>query len=893
MSESTNNPGDPGNPDDGDPTAPDPDMTFRPESSAPEGEDRDATVVARPTVPPPPPTPATGDGSDKGVASDPSAGTGLSPDATVVTPPATPTAPAAAPAAPVAQPTPPADATVVGARRSATPAEQDPERTTVRRTGGASSRAAFTPPSGPPPIPPHMADFGAGGGPGQPARPASEAVTVPPTHPQDSDVTEVGTDTGLGMVGPYRLDEEVASNAAATVYKASDTRLHREVAVKVLHGAEARDPEFVEAFEKQAALMARLDSPHVMGVYTNGRTEDGDPYLVSQFAEGGDLGSLLKAKGTIPGPLAADICAQIADGLAAIHSREVGMVHGDVKPSNILLRDTNTPPHAYVSDVAASPEAAAAAGTTRGAWHYLSPERAVGAQPSPASDLYALGCLFYELVTGKPPYGGADGGADGASEGDSDGVAVKMAHASEPIPVLPGRDDFTLQANDLLSGQNGLLAKAPAVRLSDAVRARDRFAAMAERKMGFSSGATVTLKRAKTKWWVIGAAAAAVVVAGGSAVGITLTTTDPGTPAKPKPAVTGDITGDRKGDLVLGSPFSDVNYSWDDNTATVFASNGKGFDGGTTENLKWGSLLGDIDGDGREDVIQVSGRGSAFKVASNAKDHADANIQVPVSGKRLAMLCEDFDGDGRDDVAMISVGNGTKLPAEDADLGKLKDLKINVTVMTSQEDGTWAKSGTWFTGDWHGTTYDIDFAVGDLNGDKRADISMGGNERPPAVGVLLMSNGTKLTKVPVPIPGPDGDRNTGTAIFADVDGNGKDELVVHERTDIRVYSYDAGNTKFIHMPSWDIADPIDYDKANGSDIPAVADVNGDGRDDIVSPLSGDVSDDGNWKFLNEASVLLSGKDKFTAEKWEMPGADQFEIHPPLRNASNNNGTGNS
>ncbi|NGN95161.1 protein kinase, partial [Nocardioides sp. KC13] len=702
--------------------------------------------------------------------------------------------------------------------------------------------------------------------PGQPAPP-------PPPTAQDTP----------GMIGPYRLEQQVASNDSAVVYKATDTRLNRAVAIKVLLGRSARDPEFVSRFDKQATLMAKLDSPHIMGVYTSGRTSDGAPYLVSQFADGGDLRSLLKARGRLPGPMAADICAQIADGLAAIHSPEVGVVHGDVKPSNILLRDGNNPPYAYLSDFAAARDddsATARPGIHSGAWDYLAPERAIGAPASPASDLYSLGCLFYELVTGEVPFTGAND------------VETAMAHSSQPIPTLPGRDDFTLQANDLLSGQGGLLMKDPAERSGDAVRVRDRFAAMSGRQMGFASGATVTLKRAKTKWWVAAGAAAAVLVAGGAALGITLTTTE-NTPAKPKPAVRGDITGDRLGDLVLGAPFGDINYNWDTNAATLFASTGKGFETGTEKGLRFGNLLGDLDADGRVDVVHVSGVGSTFSVESNAKDMPDGSIQVPASGKRLAMFCADFDGDGRDDIGMISVGNGTKLPADDAELGKLKDLKIHITVMASQSDNTWGKSTDWYTGPWNGTTFDVNFEVGDFDGDKRADIVMGAKEASPAAAVLLMGQESKFTKTVLDVPGPDGDRVAGSTVIADVTGDGKDELITHEVEDqkwvLRVYSYDPEATKFVHEPTWDLDDPVlNDDTVSGSRIPAATDVNGDGRDDLVNPLR---SPDGEYGYVNKALVLISGKDKFTVETWEMPGADKFEPHPPLRKASNNNGTG--
>lgn len=755
------------------------------------------------------------------------------------------------------------------------PAVDDPDKTTIRprvaRPSGPSSTPQPPPPPAPTPPPPPT------------TLPPTQAPPPPPPPVQAPlPATVLGADAP-GMIGPYRLEQQVASNEMAVVYRATDTRLNRAVAIKVLLGRSARDPEFVSRFDKQATLMAKLDSPHIMGVYTNGRTNDGAPYLVSQFADGGDLGSLLKSRGRLPGPLAADICAQIADGLAAIHSPEVGVVHGDVKPSNILLRDGNTPPYAYLADFAAAradDSATARPGIHSGAWNYLAPERAMGAPATPASDLYSLGCLFYELVTGTVPFTGAND------------VETAMAHGSQPIPTLPGRDDFTLQANDLLSGERGLLAKDPAQRTNEAVRVRDRFAAMAGRQMGFASGATVTLKRAKTKWWVAAGAALAVVVAGGAALGVTLTTTE-NTPEKPKPAVSGDITGDRLGDLVLGAPFGDINYNWDTNAVTLFASTGKGFKAGTGKNLKFGNLLGDLDADGRVDVVQVSGVGSTFSVESNAKNLPDGSIQVPASGKRLAMFCADFNGDGRDDIGMISVGNGAKLPADDAELGKLKDLQIQVTVMASQSDNTWGKSTDWYTGPWNGTTFDVNFEVGDFDGDERADIVMGAREASPAAAVLLMGQESKFTKTVLDVPGPDGDRAAGSAVVADVTGDGKDELITQEVEDqkwvLRVYSYDPEGTKFVHEPTWDLDDPVQNDDTvSGSRIPAATDVNGDGRDDLVNPLR---SPDGEYGYVNKASVLISGKDKFTVETWEMPGADQFEPHPPLRKASNNNGTG--
>ncbi|GGR60196.1 tRNA A-37 threonylcarbamoyl transferase component Bud32 [Nocardioides luteus] len=702
------------------------------------------------------------------------------------------------------------------------------------------------------------------------------------------------------MIGPYRLERQVASNDSAVVYRAMDTRLNRAVAIKVLLGRGARDPEFVSRFDKQATLMAKLESPHVIDVYTNGRTDEGAPYLVSQYADGGDLGSLLEARGKLPGPLAADICAQIADGLAAIHSPEVGVVHGDVKPSNILLRDGNNPPYAYLSDFAAAradDSATARPGIHSGAWDYLAPERAMGAAPSPASDLYSLGCLFYELVTGEVPFTGAND------------VETAMAHSSQPIPTLPGRGDFTLQANDLLSGQGGLLTKDPADRTSDALRVRDRFAAMADRQMGFSSGAAVTLKRARSRWWIAAAAAAVVVVAGAAATGITLKVTENDSD-KPRALVTGDFDGDGKGDLVFGSGLEGLRGSLAFEPLVRFTSSGEGL--GAAKELKGqhGMLMGDIDGDGIEDAVTVSGRGSRITVDSTNKDHKSGSMQVPVSGRRLAVLCDDFNGDKRADVAVVSVGNGKKLPADDNELAKLKDLKYYFTVSLSQEDGTWSEAKDWLTGDWSGIFKGVYLTAGDVNGDGKADISFGSGPEEPGtiVGQMLISTGKSFEKVNMPedtLKLFAEHKSAHSALFADVDGDDRDELIEFQGNkqgdSIAVYDYDSSAKTFVQASSWTLGNPIDHHSYDSDvwtgDRPMITDVNGDGNEDLVWGLLHEGPDptgqlDYRIAFEGTALVLLGGKDEFTVEKWKMPDAEDIRSTAlkPLRNSLNSYAT---
>ncbi|MBO0879993.1 MAG: VCBS repeat-containing protein, partial [Mycobacterium sp.] len=448
-----------------------------------------------------------------------------------------------------------------------------------------------------------------------------------------------------------------------------------------------------------------------------------------------------------------------------------------------------------------------------------------------------------------------------------------MAHGSQPIPTLPGSDDFTLQANALLSGPGGLLAKDPAQRTSDAVKVRDRFAAMAGRQMGFSSGATVTLKRARSRWWIIAAAAAAVVLVGGAATGITLKATHHHTPAKPRPAVTGDVTGDRKGDLLFGDGFVSISNDAASYHAPIFPSTGRAF-GNRTAAAQDGNLIGDVDGDGREDVVLVTGTGSLLHITSTAKHQQDGAMQVPVSGQEVAMLAADFNGDGRADVAVVSIGDGKKLPSyhDGAAYEKITDLQLTISVALSQAptngtEGTWGKSTTWFAHPWKVTPEDVKidnggadlegyhYAVGDVNGDGRADISFGQWREYPAVAQMLINGGGKFTvetlgKSYAPYPGTagpyaaQGQPDSEVPLFADVNRDGKDELVIYSgiggkngtNPTIEVYSWNTADSNFIHDASWDMKNPIVPGKLLGDEQPAVVDVNGDGRDDIVNPF---------------------------------------------------------
>ncbi len=222
--------------------------------------------------------------------------------------------------------------------------------------------------------------------------------------------------------GRYRLVELLGQGGMATIYRATDAQLGREVAVKVLHPEYGRDPDFVARFKQEAQAAASLSHPNIVGVYDFGTDADG-PYIVMELVDGEDVATLIARNGPLPPRQAARLAAEVAHALAAAHAR--GIVHRDVKPGNVLVSSDGRVKVADFGIARAWADARLTLpGVTLGSVHYFSPEQALGEQATEASDIYSLGIVLYELLSGRRPW-----------EGDS-AAAVAMARIAAPPPLV-------------------------------------------------------------------------------------------------------------------------------------------------------------------------------------------------------------------------------------------------------------------------------------------------------------------------------------------------------------------------------------------------------------------------------------------------------------------------
>jgi serine/threonine-protein kinase len=229
-------------------------------------------------------------------------------------------------------------------------------------------------------------------------------------------------------LGDYYIDALIGVGGMGRVYKAI-TRKGTRVALKIIKADFARDETFRRRFRREARIAQTVRNPHVVPVLDTGE-QNGLPYLAAQFIEGISLDQRLRRDGRLDMPTTVSVCAQVADGLRALW--EAGMVHRDVKPANILL---DLRGRAYLTDFGLAKDTQASVLTTPGqalgSIDYMAPEQIRGQPVTGASDIYALGCVMFECLSGRPPFA------------ERQGIRVLWAHLQdEPPDPGAGRTDI-------------------------------------------------------------------------------------------------------------------------------------------------------------------------------------------------------------------------------------------------------------------------------------------------------------------------------------------------------------------------------------------------------------------------------------------------------------------
>ncbi len=678
--------------------------------------------------------------------------------------------------------------------------------------------------------------------------------------------------------GPYRIDSVVGVGGMGIVYVATDQRLGRRVALKTVLGHLAESPAFVERFQREAAALAKLESPHVVQIFDHG-VHDGVPFIATQYAAGGDLGRMLRHRGAMPPALAAELCAQVAEGMRDAH--RVGVIHRDVKPANVLLRDDRLDRvHVYLCDFGVALTESDAGGLTEpgtvpGTWNYLAPERIEGRPGSAASDVYAVGCLLWETLTGRPPYGGSD-------------VEVAMGHQHAAVPQLPGADAFTAHANRILAGT---LAKDPAERYQSASVLRDDLRSLAGIPSAAPAGSapgsppppvshhdlpTMLARSAPSgppAWTppsappsdgrpagrrraaVVGGAVAAVAVlaigtgvvvavlsgddepsAGGDPTG-TGTASSGATEEPTETGSGGPVTGGAvRGDLD-GNGYGDLALLTSSDGMQLWTSDGSTLSGPTVRNdIDFVAVAGDVDNDGASDIVKIQGDPPRLIASVAVRGAPTSPLVTPVNETASASIdviidLGDVDGDGNLDLVLTT---------------PLSASQQQVDVALGDGTGVFAAPVTWYSG----AMTEGALVVADADDDGLADLVHVDREGP--IATLLKSTGSAFAPTGGPTAADVGGFAFGSVHTGDLDGDGVDEIVATTGYGPKINIWSWNGQTFDQTSLFDASDEVDVSTQNGF---TVADVDGNGYDDVLTFVINDDLTEGVEVYLNDGERL--------------------------------------
>jgi predicted Ser/Thr protein kinase len=308
---------------------------------------------------------------------------------------------------------------------------------------------------------------------------------------------------GATLAG-YRIERRLGRGGMSVVYLAEDLALGRKVALKVLAPELSDDPSFRDRFRLESRLAAAIDHPNVIPIYEAGEAE-GQLYIAMRYVEGTDLRRLIDEEGVLAPTRAVELVARVADGLDAAHER--GLVHRDVKPSNVLIANPGEQEHAYLADfgltkMAKSEEEAREVAQLSGTTDYLAPELITEGGAGNAADTYALGCVLYEALTGGVPF-------PRGSE-----LETLVAHIDEPAPKpSEARPELPIGLDAVVERA---MAKDPG----------DRYASAAE--LGAAARATLPTTGRSRRLTAVLAAIAAVLAGTALAIALLVRSESPG-----------------------------------------------------------------------------------------------------------------------------------------------------------------------------------------------------------------------------------------------------------------------------------------------------------------------------------------------------------------------------